>query len=413
MNFYDVEGNIVATPLEIEGVPKIKADEDLINSQDMIYYAGRMEKGSSRRSFCISDPSLMDIKSEGIELLKSHRGGGYEGLFETFINERRLMYVNIDYPLWKQALGKRHPEKWRVNVTGLGDVGGTLLTGLRLLGGDCISQIGIYDRDEDRQQRWLMEAGQIYSPFDFHEYPDVRTISEGELFDCDMLVFCISVAVPPVGEEVEDVRMVQLKANSKIISQYGKMAREKGYRGMFAVVSDPVDPLCKALFISSNSNENGEIDYRGLSPEQISGYGLGVMNARALYYSKDDERTKDYRSQGRAYGPHGEGLVIANSIASYDDEASKMLTEKAKNANIEVRKSGYKPYIAPALSSGALSILSTIRGDWHYSSTFIGGAFMGVKNRLTQAGTELERLVMDERLFDRINETYERVKSIL
>ena len=413
MNFYDVGGSIVASPLEIEGVPKIKANEDIINSQDMLYYAGQMEKGSSRRSFCISDFSLMDIKSEGMELLKSHRGGKYEGLFETFINERRLMYVNIDYPLWKDALVKRQPGKWKVNVTGLGDVGGTLLTGLRLLGGDCVSEIGIYDRNDDRKKRWLMEAGQIYSPFDSREYPSVRAISEDELFDCDMLVFCISVAVPPVGEKVEDVRMVQFKANSKIISQYGKMAREKGYKGKFAVVSDPVDPLCKALFISSNSDENGEIDYRGLSPEQIRGYGLGVMNARALYYSNDDERTREYKNQGRAFGPHGEGLVIANSIADYNDEASKILTEKAKNANIEVRKSGYKPYIAPALSSGALSILSTIRGDWHYSSTFIGGAFMGSKNRLTKAGTELERLVMDEKLFRRINETYEHVKSII
>ena len=36
-------------------------------------------------------------------------------------------------------------EKSRVNIFALGDVGTTVLIGLRLMGGDVLSSIGIYD----------------------------------------------------------------------------------------------------------------------------------------------------------------------------------------------------------------------------------------------------------------------------
>lgn len=55
-----------------------------------------------------------------------------------------------------------------------------------------------------------------------------------------------------------------------------------------------------------------------------------------------------------------------------------------------MRKLGYKPYVAPALSSGALSLLALLRGQWHYSSVYDGQVFMGCRNRLTPAGIETE-----------------------
>ena len=57
-----------------------------------------------------------------------------------------------------------------------------------------------------------------------------------------------------------------------------------------------------------------------------------------------------------------------------------------------MREIGFKPYVAPALSSGALSILLTLRGAWHCGSVFLDGVFMGVKNRYTPAGVETELL---------------------
>jgi hypothetical protein len=187
------------------------------------------------------------------------------------------------------------------------------------------------------------------------------------------------------------------------------MARNAGFKGIFAVVSDPVDMLCKSVLDASNTDEYGKIDYNGLAPEQIRGYGLGVMYARASFYAKQMNNAEHFMHEGRAYGPHGEHLVIADSIKNYNDELSKALTIKAVEANIEVRKTGFKPYIAPALSSGCLSILSTIKGEYHYSSIYMGGVFLGCLNRMLPSGVEIERNDIPETLFSRILNTYERL----
>lgn len=84
--------------------------------------------------------------------------------------------------------------------------------------------------------------------------------------------------------------------------------------------------------------------------------------------------------------------MAANSIEHYDDALSRELTERVVKANLEMRRLGFKPYVAPALSSGALSLLACLRGQWHCSSTYLDGVFMGARNRLLPTGTEPERL---------------------
>jgi len=301
--------------------------------------------------------------------------------------------------------------KNRVNILALGDVGTTMLIGLRLLGGDVISEIGILDIRPENLERLEMEINQIGYPFGTHDLPPVRILEEDTLFDCDLLIFCASRGVPPVsaddGAAVIDVRMVQLEANREIIKHYAGLAGTAGYGGMIAVVSDPVDNLAAAF-----------LDEAGLQPWQIQGYGLGVMNMRALYYAErsSDAAEKAYVSEGRAFGPHGQDLVIANSIEHYDENASLKLTELAKNANLRVRDLGFKPYIAPAISSAAISILLTLRGEWHYGSVYMGsrdeGAFMGVKNRLTAEGFEYEDQPLPDSLYGRILEAYRNLCRI-
>ena len=216
-----------------------------------------------------------------------------------------------------------------------------------------------------------------------------------------MFVFCASRGVPPVGSEAVDVRMVQFKGNAELIKGYASMAADYGFKGIFAVVSDPVDQLCATVL-----NESRGV----LAPEQIKGYGLGVMNARALYYSKRYEKFSMYLHEGRAFGPHGKDLVIANSILNYDNELSMELTKYAVEANLEVRKTGFKPYIAPALSSGAISIVYTLEGKYHYSSNYLAGVYMGAKNRNPPSGLDIEKINMPDMLFERIKKTYNKLK---
>lgn len=303
-------------------------------------------------------------------------------------------------------------KKKRVNVLGLGDVGGTLLTGLKLMGGDLISSIGIYNNG-NTATRYEYEMNQTAFPWDYDRLPEVEIVEKDQLFDCDAFVFCASKSVPAIGSDITDVRMVQFEANRKIVKEYAVMARDKKFQGLFAVVSDPVDPLCKAAFLESNKDDRGEFDYNGLKPDQIQGYGLGVMNSRAAYYAKKDQRFQSFLTEGRAYGPHGNDLVIANSIENYDDDLSKELTKLTVEANLRTREIGYKPYLAPALSSGAISLLLTLSGEWHYSSTYLSGVFLGARNRMTESGVELESLPLPEALYRRIEVAYKELEKIL
>ena len=296
-----------------------------------------------------------------------------------------------------QCVSKR-PAKVKISVMGLGDVGATLALGLKLLGGDVISEIHLWDLNENQSKRQAIELNQIL----VNPEIKVKAISNEALFDADVFVFCASKYVPKVGEKVDDVRMIQLTVNAPLVEQYMEMARAKAFKGLFCIVSDPVDLLCKAAFEANNRGG----DRFKLFPEQIRGYGLGVMYARAKYYAEDDFE------YGRVFGPHGKDLIVANHYETYDHESSMSLTQKVVNANLEVRALGFKPYIAPAISSGAYSIIQTLRGDWNESAVFLGGQYWGCRNRVTTGGTEIEPLVLGDRLYQRMTETYERLKVL-
>ena len=332
------------------------------------------------------------------------------------IEKGQATLVNLSYGTmeeWKKRMEKEVKPRKKVHLLALGDVGSMVLTTLKLLGGDCITELGIDDVNDAVCRRWESELNQAAYPWAYDALPEVVNLKEEELFDCDVFVFCASKGIPPVGSDIKDVRMAQFEANKELISFFAKKSRIAEFKGLFAVVSDPVDPLCKAVFLASNENMEGQFDGKGLLPEQIQGYGLGVMNARAAYYAKQDARFASFLTEGRAYGPHGENLVIANSIEHYDDALSRELTHLAVEANLRTRELGFKPYVAPAISSAAISILLTLRGEWHYSSNFLGGVYMGCKNRTTEYGLEMEALPLPEALFSRIEKAYQSLEAIL
>ena len=136
------------------------------------------------------------------------------------------------------------------------------------------------------------------------------------------------------------------------------------------------------------------------------------MNARAAYFAKRDPRFASFLTEGRAFGPHGQGLVVANSIEHYDDALSRELTELVTTANLRIRDLGFKPYVAPAVSSGAMQLLLTLRGGWHCSSVCLGNVWFGVRNRFTAHGVEWETLSLPGALFGRLRETEALLKDI-
>ena len=404
MYYYDVNGALAASFIE-RPLPlrSLHAGE-----LPRLFLAEEAE-GPARRNFSVTEPLLLAQKKESVHWL-SRRTLTEDAADIPAADDAVLAAVRagcLRAVRIAQAEKPNHEplphirEKNAVHLLAVGDVGAQLLTGLHVLGGDCISRIGIFDLNEAQAQRWAFEENQILPAFRYDAMPPVEVLTQQMLFDCDVFIFTASAGVPALGAE-GDVRMAQLAANRRIISQYARAARRAKFRGLFCVVSDPVDQLAQTVWYESNLNEEGEWDGCGLVPEQIQGFGLGVMNARAAYYAMRDARFAEFLNEGRAYGPHGEGLVIANSVVHYDDALSRELTDLARTANMKMRAMGFKPFVAPAWSSGALSILETIRGNWHYGSVFLGGIYMGVKNRYTPHGQAHEICELPDALMSRL-----------
>lgn len=405
------------------------------------------EPGTGRESFKVNSPLLLFQEAENVSWLSSRKleaqaetmkkklaestekaaGSGasesgapakmnceLDEAVKAAIDQGMMRAVNRLHPDFETILAEKPQKtKKRVHVLAIGDVGSTLLTGLHLLGGDCISSIGICDISDKVTARWEFEENQIAYPWAYDALPEVDVVKPEDLFKCDVFVFVASKGIPPVGSGVKDVRMYQFENNSKIVAQYARQARAEHFKGLFAVVSDPVDPLAKTAWLESNKDENGILDLKGLRPEQVQGFGLGVMNARAAYYAKRDGRFSQFLTEGRSFGPHGQDLVIADSIANYNDELSKELTQLTVTANLHMRAIGFKPFIAPAYSSGAISLILMMRGEWHCGSVFMGGIFMGVKNRYTEYGLETEILPLPDALYERIVTAEENLKRIV
>lgn len=413
--YYKYEDYYLFSLLDYEDLTRIPVEE-IKNNEGVIYFLNRFSPLNSRKHFTLSHPSLLFMEEEGLNLIQVDEID-YSKRVDKWIldkiNKREITCINTQYPNWKSIFKKETKDKWKVNLLALGDVGSTLAIGLRLLGGEAISEIGIYDRNVNRLKRWEYELNQIKDPSGKLAFPKILPVEQDKLFDCDMFIFCASKGVPPVGSEVKDVRMVQFQSNSEILSEYARLARENKFEGIFAVVSDPVDLLCKVAFLESNKDKLGNLDFHGLSSDQIIGYGLGVMNGRAAFYAEKSPDTIHFLKEGRLFGPHGEGLIVADSIENYNEKISDYLTEKTVNANKEIRSFGYKPYIAPSLSSGTLSIIATIKGDWFYGSTYMKEVYMGSRCRLLPTGIEVEHVKLPESLFKKIQATYKRLAVII
>lgn len=409
--YYEKDGKILASDRSdlpyTPGTPR---------AGEPIYYLVEGDPILGRGSFKVNAPGQL-LAPHSLEVLDASRLPQLEldAPLASALEAGQLTAVNTARLGWESILTSTpNTGKKRVHILAIGDVGSTLLTGLKLLGGDVISTIGICDLSDQITARWEFEMGQINLPWDYNAFPDVEVVKPENLFDCDVFVFVASKGIPPVGSQVKDVRMAQFENNAAIVKTYARMARKANFQGLWCAVSDPVDPLAKTAYLESNKDEEGNWDGKGLRPEQVQGYGLGVMNARAAYFAKKDEKLSSFLTEGRSFGPHGTGLFIANSIDNYNEDISQELTHKTVTANLVMREIGFKPYVAPALSSGALSILLTLRGEWHCGSVFLDGIFMGCKNRYTPAGVETELLPhIPDPLFAHIQEAADHLKTIL
>lgn len=356
-------------------------------------------------NLCIPAPGQRDCIAE-----KTCSAEGVSGDPETGAKEKSLYrVVNVAFPkaleyVCRYDAAVKEKKKLTVTLVGLGDVGGTVLMGLKLLGTE-LEKIQIFDPNEAAGKRYETELNQVLPVHDGEALPKVTICKEEDLFHCDVFLFTASRGVPGLDTKVTDVRMAQFEANRKMLDWYAKKARDLGYEGLFCQISDPVDHLAREVFLASNRDDEGNYDYMGLLPEQVQGFGLGVMSARAAYYAKEDETPI-------VYGPHGKGLIVANAPGdAYDDERSMELTKLTTEANLRVRELGYKPYIAPGLSSAAISILRMLRGEYHNGAVPMDGAYFGCRSKFTRDGIVYKKEEICDRLLIRMQESHRALKE--
>ena len=160
MNYYRYEGHTLCAweALPYERIGALPGEGEII-----FLFAREMLTG--RETFPVTDAALLTEK-EGVETLDaSAPGPAIPAELEEAIRTGRVRAVNRLHPRWQELLSPPSRRgKYRVNLLGLGDVGSTLLQGLRLLGGDIIASIGICDLRENVPQRWEFELNQIGLP---------------------------------------------------------------------------------------------------------------------------------------------------------------------------------------------------------------------------------------------------------
>lgn len=365
----------------------------------------RRDPLKSRGCFTVGNTAQIMEPENACALLPNEAPAALPGV-ETFVRENGATVLNTAFARAFDHLARpRKKSGLTATLVGLGDVGGTLLIALKLLGRE-LSRIAIYDPNEALCRRYEVELNQVLPP-DGVPLPEIAICSQERLFDCDLFLFTASRGVPPVGSDVQDVRMAQFVRNREMLAGYARRARETAFDGLFCQISDPVDQLCRAVFLESNRDASGAFDAAGLLPEQVRGFGLGVMAARAAYHAKKDGI--DF-SGGRVYGPHGADLIVANHPQNYDEALSARLTQETVTANLRVRELGFKPYIAPALSSAAVSLLRLVRGEVCCSAIPMGGAYFGCRSRTTSAGILTQREALHPALFRKIEEVQQRLE---
>ena len=165
---------------------------------------------AGRDTFPVTDPAQLTEEEGVASLCTAPCPEDVPPALLSAIRAGRVRAVNGSHPRLEELLAPvSRPEKVRVNLLALGDVGSTLLLGLRLMGGDVISSIGICDLREGVARRWEFELNQIQLPGPYDALPPVEIVPPERLFDGDVFLFCASRFVPDTAVKTGDVRIRQ------------------------------------------------------------------------------------------------------------------------------------------------------------------------------------------------------------
>jgi len=124
MFFYKLQNKVLISQYKYNEFEPI-SEKEAEKSRDIMYALTSIDPLKSRRSFCITDSSLMFLKKGGIHLIKKERKeiSKLPLWIKEKIREKKLSSINVQYPDWQNVLTYPLPCKWRIHLVGLGDVG--------------------------------------------------------------------------------------------------------------------------------------------------------------------------------------------------------------------------------------------------------------------------------------------------
>jgi hypothetical protein len=282
------------------------------------------------------------------------------------------------------ALARPRAERGlRVGLVGVGRVGGIAAAVLAAtpVARSGVRELLIYDVDSANCERWMLELGSVADWHGGELLPRVRPTTLAQVFNqCDVLLFAATCGVPPLGSQ-GDVRLVQFEPNRSILRGCLEHARMASFVGLFLVISDPVDWLCQAAVVDSNTDPAGRFVGDGLAPERIAGLGLGVMWGRALAFARREGWDEVVARHGAAFGPHSTEVVVFDDVRRPSPVRSDGLTRAAREGNSLVRHLGFLPFVGPGVSSVALTLTLLLAGRGALASVFVDGVYLGCPAR--------------------------------
>ena len=144
MRYYDCGGYPLCSR-EVLALPALHA----LPEAGAVLFGFHRTPGAGRDTFPVTAPSLLTAE-EGVSTLVTAEEPETDPALAAVIAAGRVRAVNLAHPRQEELLPPlRRRERVRVNLLALGDVGSTLLMGLRLLGGDVIDSVGICDVREN------------------------------------------------------------------------------------------------------------------------------------------------------------------------------------------------------------------------------------------------------------------------
>ena len=160
MFYYSVDGRICCSPNGELPYEKIACP----TRADALFYLMDRSAQNSRASFSPTCAGQLLADSENASALNSTAlpQDETDAFLAECIAADKVRAINLNHPRFTELFTPAAPKrKARINILALGDVGGTMLTGLRLLGGDVVDSVGICDLSPAMSARSEIEANQI------------------------------------------------------------------------------------------------------------------------------------------------------------------------------------------------------------------------------------------------------------